>query len=213
MKLCWTSLTCFCWASYRVLRNNGTERRKGWSGKWFGNQLPDDRQRHCHTFERYQMKEKGGWGGGRLFRNTWQVSCFFPTQTNASQKKLEQNRLQCQKMQSAWAACALVSCSLYCCSTKMQIIFLRLYHSRWTFHEQQRHSFLCRVCVCVCVYLSMCLRPICRQLQHKWQSPSIGSCWGRRLKLKHIIQLIDLRLLSLLYLIGRCCINKWRKWW
>jgi hypothetical protein len=47
------------------------------------------------------MKEKWGWGGGRLFCNTWQVSCFFPTKKNASQKKLEQNRLQWQQMQSA----------------------------------------------------------------------------------------------------------------
>ncbi len=151
MKHCWTSLTCLCWASCRVLRNDGTERRKGSSGKCFGNQLPDYRQRHCHTFERCQMTEKGGWGGGRLYCNTWQVSCFFPTQTNASQKKLEQNRLQCQQMQSAWAACALVSCSLYCCSTKMQIIFLRLHHSGWTFHEQQDTVFSV---VCVSFYVS-----------------------------------------------------------
>ncbi len=99
---------------------------------------------------------EGGLGWGRLCCNTWQVSCFFPTQTNASQKKLEQNRLQCQQMQSAWAACALVSCSLYCSSTKMKIIFLRLYHWGWTFHEQQDTVFSV-VCVCVCVCSFLCV--------------------------------------------------------
>jgi hypothetical protein len=61
-------------------------------------------------------------------------------------------------MQSAWAACALVSCSLYCSSTKMKIISLRLYHSGWTFHEQQDTVFSV-VCVCVCVCVAFYMSP------------------------------------------------------
>ncbi len=44
---------------------------------------------------------EGGLGWGSFVLQYLAGSWFFPTQTNASQEKLEQNRLQCQQMQSA----------------------------------------------------------------------------------------------------------------
>lgn len=41
----------------------------------------------------------------------------------------------------------------------MQIIFLRLYHSGWTFHEQQDSVFSV-VCVCVCIFLCVSDRSV-----------------------------------------------------